>query len=155
MKLVRVLVITVGAVVLIAGSVAASWVAFQHKDTLFSWFGGAAPAKEELSKKPLFKPLDKLVISLQSEDSSHYLLLEMALVTHDPAQLPMLDELKPVIRNAMVQYFSHRSLEQVRKDLQQLEVLQADLLAKLSGTISNYGYKPALDEVLITKVVVQ
>ncbi|MGL4204948.1 MAG: flagellar basal body-associated FliL family protein [Aeromonadaceae bacterium] len=154
MKLVRVVVVALGALVLVAGSVAASWMAFQHKESLLSLFGSAPPQKE-LSQKPLFKPLEKMVISLQSEESSHYLLLEMALVTHDPEQLAQLDELKPVIRNALVQYFSHRNLQQVRKDLQQLEVLQADLLAKLSGTISNYGYKPALDDVLITKVVVQ
>ena len=109
----------------------------------------------ELSKKPLFKPLEKFVISLESDTSSNYLMLELALVTHDPSQMEIYDNLKPVIRNAMVQFFSHRNVDQVRKDLQQIEQLQQALRNKLTATISNYGYQPALDEVLVTKVVLQ
>ena len=44
---------------------------------------------------------------------------------------------------------------QVRKDLQEIDALQQALRTRLSATISNYGYKAALDEVLVTKVVLQ
>jgi hypothetical protein len=41
----------------------------------------------------------------------------------------------------MVQFFSKRNLEQVRKDLQEIDALQAGVRTRLSATISNYGYK--------------
>jgi flagellar FliL protein len=80
---------------------------------------------------------------------------DSSLVTHDPEQLEVTDSLMPVIRNAMVQFFSKRNLEQVRKDLQEIDALQEALRTRLSATISNYGYKAALDDVLVTKVVLQ
>ncbi|ENY71393.1 flagellar basal body-associated FliL family protein [Aeromonas diversa] len=116
---------------------------------------GLAEAQPELSATPLFKPLDKFVISLEGGDETHYMVLEVALVTHNPDVLLQLDEQKPLLRNAMVQYFSHRSHDEVRKELQQIKVLQESLLKKLELTLASYGYKTYLDELLITKVVVQ
>ena len=108
-----------------------------------------------LSKTPLFKPMERFVISLEGDREPHYLVLELALVTHNPQQLETLNELTPLIRNAMVQYFSHRSHEAVKQELQNISALQTSLLGKLVGTLEGYGYKPYLDEVLVTKVLVQ
>jgi flagellar FliL protein len=55
----------------------------------------------------------------------------------------------------MVQYFSHRTHDDVKKELQNITALQGSLLGKLVTTLQGYGYKPYLDEVLITKVLVQ
>lgn len=105
--------------------------------------------------KPLFKPLDKFVISLEGSKEPHYLVLELALVTHDQEQLELFGELNPAIRNAMVQLFSGYSREQVQRQVQQLDQLQAQVAVKLRKTISGYGLKPELDGVLITKVIIQ
>ncbi len=154
MRIGRRLLILLAVVLTMALTAAGTWMAMGHQTEIKAWLG-LGPKPVELSQKPLFKPLDKFVISLESETDSHYLMLELALVTHDPAQLEVIDTLKPVIRNAMVQFFSHRNVDQVRKDLQQIEQLQQALRNKLTATISNYGYQPALDEVLVTKVVLQ
>lgn len=55
----------------------------------------------------------------------------------------------------MVQYFSHRSHDAVKLELQNISALQTSLLGKLVATLQGYGYKPYLDEVLVTKVLVQ
>ncbi|MGY3904015.1 lateral flagellar basal body-associated protein LafF [Aeromonas lusitana] len=128
--------------------------AYLKRDTIAVWLG-LAEAKPELSKTPLFKPMERFVISLEGEMEPHYLVLELALVTHNPKQLETLNELTPLIRNAMVQYFSHRSHDAVKKELQNISALQTSLLSKLVTTLQGYGYQPYLDEVLITKVLVQ
>ncbi|MGL5813066.1 MAG: lateral flagellar basal body-associated protein LafF [Aeromonas sp.] len=134
--------------------VALAYGAYLKRDTLAVWLG-LAEAQPELSKTPLFKPMERFVISLEGDSEPHYLVLELALVTHNPAQLETLNELTPLIRNAMVQYFSHRSHDAVKKELQNISALQSSLLSKLVTTLQGYGYKPYLDEVLVTKVLVQ
>lgn len=128
--------------------------AYLKRDTIAVWLGLEEP-KPELSATPLFKPMERFVISLDGGVESHYLVLELALVTHNKAHLNTLNELTPLIRNAMVQYFSHRTHDDVKKELQNITSLQGSLLAKLVTTLQGYGYKTYLDEVLITKVLVQ
>lgn len=134
--------------------VALAYGAYLKRDSIAVWLG-LAEAKPELSKTPLFKPMERFVISLEGDSEPHYLVLELALVTHNPAQLETLNELTPLIRNAMVQYFSHRSHDAVKKELQNISALQSSLLSKLVTTLQGYGYQPYLDEVLVTKVLVQ
>ena len=128
--------------------------AYLKRETITVWLG-LAEAKPELSKTPLFKPMERFVISLEGGSEPHYLVLELALVTHNPQQLETLNELTPLIRNAMVQYFSHRSHDAVKTELQNISALQTSLFGKLVTTLQGYGYQPYLDEVLITKVLVQ
>ncbi|CAJ1769498.1 hypothetical protein LHJMPILO_00444 [Aeromonas veronii] len=148
MKWLMVVVIALCLLVLLA------YGAWLKRDVIEVWLGLAEP-KPELSSTPLFKPMERFVISLEGGEQSHYLVLELALVTYNPAQVAKLDELTPLIRNAMVQYFSHRSHDDVKVELQNISKLQVSLRDKLVTTVQGYGYKPYLDEVLITKVLVQ
>ncbi|MDO2948370.1 flagellar basal body-associated FliL family protein [Aeromonas simiae] len=147
----RILMVIVGVLV-VAGLTLGG--VYMMRDKISVMLGLSVPLVE-LSKTPLFKPLDKFVISLDSEDTTYYLVMESVLVTHRPDQLEQLDEYEPLMRNALVQYFSNRSNEAVRKELQDVGALQKALLAKLVTTLQGYGYDPVLDELLITKVVVQ
>lgn len=151
----RRVLVWIAAIIMILGILAiAGYVAYLKRDKIEEMLGLREP-KPELSATPLFKPLDKFVISLEGGDETHYLVLEIALVTHNPDQVAEIDELKPLIRNALVQYFSHRDHEVVRTELQNVSKLQEALLAKLINTLQGYGYKTYLDELLITKIVVQ
>lgn len=122
---------------------------------LYSQWFDKQPVKPAISNKPIFKAMDKFVVTLESDDGLHYLMLELSLVTHDPSQLGIYDSLTPVMRNAVIQLFSKRSRDQVSSDLHQLDKLQGQIADKLRATIQNYGEPAALDDVLITKVVVQ
>ncbi|KUE80674.1 flagellar basal body-associated protein FliL [Aeromonas schubertii] len=150
----RILIWVAVVIMVISLTLVLGYVGYLKRDKIEVMLGLAEP-KPELSATPLFKPLDKFVISLEGGADTHYMVLEVALVTHNPAVLNQLDEQKPLLRNAMVQYFSHRSHDEVRKELQQIKVLQESLLKKLELTLESYGYKTYLDELLITKVVVQ
>lgn len=152
-----ILISVIGGLLLVLLSVGLTFLIISHPE----WYGGVAtvhneqPATPEVSKKPLFKPLEKFVISIDGDNSRHYLMLEMTLVTHSAAQLESYDELMPVIRNSLVQYFSQRNEAQLTEELHHVEHLQTELQERLISTLQNYGFKAALDEVLITKYVVQ
>ncbi|MCF3095883.1 LafF [Aeromonas australiensis] len=150
-RLMKWLMVIVLAIILL---VALAYGVFLKRDVIAVWVGLEEP-KPELSSQPLFKQMDRFVISLEGEGQSHYLVLELALVTHNPEQIDRLSEQAPLVRNAMVQYFSHRTNEDVQKELKDITALQTSLLGKLVTTLQSYGYKPYLDEVLITKVLVQ
>ena len=68
--------------------------AYLKRDTVAVWLG-LAEAKPELSKTPLFKPMERFVISLEGDSEPHYLVLELALVTNKPTPFvaPILDAL--------------------------------------------------------------
>lgn len=119
-----------------------------------NWVYGKSPPKP-LSDKPLFKNLERFVISLEGQNNRHYLVLEMSLVTHDPEQLQAFDDVNPLLRNACVELFSKQSYEEMVTALQQVEPLQQQVLEKFRKTLEAYGYKQALDKVLFTKVVLQ
>lgn len=118
-------------------------------------FAPAPPPAVKMSEKAIFHPLGKFVISIPGDDVQHYMMMELALVSHDPRVPKESDELEPVIRNALMQYFSNRQYDQVRKDIQNIEPLQQALKGKILETVKRYGYQLSLDEVLLTKVVVQ
>ena len=151
----RLLISVILGGLLLVGATAFGTLMFVQHSSLYSLWFNTQPDKPTLSAKPLFKPMDKFVITLEGEDGLHYLMLEVSLVTHDPRQLDVFTELTPVLRNAVVHLFSRRSNQQVNADLRDLDKLQLQLTEKLRATIQNYGQEPALDDVLITKVVVQ
>lgn len=122
---------------------------------LLARWGLAQPATKKLSDKPLFKPLDKFVISVDSPGGRHYLVLELALVTRDFDQYAQFDELNPALRNAAVELFSQRSYDETRAALQNVNQLQDELLQKFRDTLIAFSYQPVLDKVLITKIVLQ
>lgn len=109
----------------------------------------------EISKKPLFKPLEKFVISIDGENTRHYLMIDLTLVTHSQEQINSYDDYMPVIRNSLVQFFSQLNETQVSEQLHNVDKLEVDMQARLTTALQNYGFKPAIDEVLITKYVVQ
>ncbi|EKE73990.1 flagellar basal body-associated FliL family protein [Gallaecimonas xiamenensis] len=108
-----------------------------------------------MSTQPLFHPLDKFVVSLGGDDVQHYMMLELALVSKDPRMPRQSTELSPVIRNALLKYFSTRKYEQVRTEIRDMASLQAALKKQLMETVDSYGYELSVDEVLLTKVVIQ
>ncbi|MGL5948977.1 MAG: flagellar basal body-associated FliL family protein [Aeromonas sp.] len=128
--------------------------AYLKRDELSIWTGQAKPPVE-LSPTPLFKPLEKFIISMDGSGKSSYLVLELALVTHNPAQLDTFESISPLLRNVVVQYFSHRTRDDIRNEFRDIGALQESLLGKLVTTMQGYGYDTFLDEVLVTKVLMQ
>lgn len=119
------------------------------------WFEPPPPPPVVMSDKPLFKPLEKIVVGVGAGRSQRYMMLEMSLVSHDPRIEEQSGELKPVIYNAVLKYFSQHSYEKAREEIRDIESLQTSLLAKVVETAQGYGYPLPIEKLLLTKVVIQ
>ena|GEM_PF-2082741 len=154
----RRLALLLGILLLVIGVTVIATLRLSNDDGAKEWLSNllsSKPPETKLSDKPLFKNLERFVISLEGQSARHYLVLEMSLVTHDPDQLQTFEEVNPLLRNAAVELFGKRSYEDTVVALQQVEQLQQQVLDKFRKTLEAYGYKQALDKVLFTKVVLQ
>jgi flagellar FliL protein len=110
---------------------------------------------EEVSVKPLFYPMEKFVMSVNSDPNSRYLVLELTLVTHKAATVDAVKEAAPLLRNAMVEHFAKSSHLEVKLAMQQIEQVQTTLLSRFNQTLSDNKYDHQLDKVLITNIFIQ
>lgn len=102
---------------------------------------------------PKFHRVNKIVLSLPSE---RYLLMDFSLklTEYDAETDKQLEEFSPVIRNATLSVMGRKPLEQL-VDSSFLSLHQADLKATLEQQLADNGFALAIDQVLITKLVVQ
>lgn len=107
-----------------------------------------------LVKKPVFLPLKKFVVSVSGDDRLHYLMIELSLMSYSQDQLDIVGEYMPVVRNAVItllseQHYNELALPGVMKPLQ--EALREAIQSVMNDMASNKG----IDQVLITKMVIQ
>ena len=110
---------------------------------------------EVLSVQPLFHPMEKFVMSVNSDPNSRYLVLELTLVTHKPDTVAALKEATPLLRNAMVEHFAKSSHLEVKLAMQQIEEVQKLLLGRFNQTLADNKFEDQLDNVLITNIFIQ
>lgn len=146
----KVIVLTVLAtlIILVAGAV------ISKKDTTDLLSPFMTPA-EPLKQKPLYLPLNKFVISVESDTVIYYLMVEMTLATASDDKLIAINHYLPVIRNSIVSNLSQRDFKSMRSYLKDLNLLQSELLASLKEVLTKHDIGDAVDEVLITKLVIQ
>lgn len=107
-----------------------------------------------LVKKPVFLELKKFVVSVPGDDRLHYLMMEMSVMSYNQDELDKLQDYLPVIRNAVITLLS----KQHYNDLTQLgvmEPLQIALRDKLRRVMNDMASSNGIDQVLITKMVIQ
>lgn len=136
----------VGAILLIvAGAGAGLW--YQK--------GQVGADSKIVSSKPLFQPMDRFVISIATEQNSRYLVLELALVTHDERVLPQIHEATPLLRNSLVDYFSTFNHVQVKEAFTDIPAVQKALLERFNLALRNNKFSYQIEQILITNVFIQ
>ena len=143
-------------VALVAGMGIGTFVLADYKarfldEGIAAWF---AP-KAAVAVEPQFKPLDQFVIGLPSQERNHYMVLELALMSRYPEQLLLWDTVLPALRNTTLSYFSSFDHQQVQEQLQDLSHFEQELQIALNERLTSYEYDPAVEAVLITKLVIQ
>ncbi|AJR07811.1 flagellar basal body protein FliL [Photobacterium gaetbulicola] len=101
-----------------------------------------------------FMNLDKFVITIDGEERTHYLMLELALKTNSSKAHDQLIEYKPLARNVLLKMFSQSTFEELRQ-MDDIDRLQKQVLGKLRQAMAINGYAYQIEEVLFTKVVLQ
>lgn len=107
------------------------------------------------STRPFYIPLDKMVVSVESERTIYYVMMEVTLETKLEASIEGINYYMPVIQNSFVQNLSQRSYDTIRKNLKNIEQLQIEMLSGLDEELMRYEMNGIIDGVLITKLVVQ
>jgi flagellar FliL protein len=107
------------------------------------------------STRPFYIPLNKMVVSVESERTIYYVMMEVTLETKLEASIEDINYYMPVIRNSFVQNLSQRSYDMIRKNLKNIEQLQVEMLLGLDEELTQYKMNGIIDDVLITKLVVQ
>ncbi|MEE2024046.1 MULTISPECIES: flagellar basal body-associated FliL family protein [Alkalimonas] len=139
----KTLILIVAAVCLIAVGVGGSY-----------WYSQQNPQVAEPTR-PLFFPLERFVISVDSQHHSRYLVLELTLVSHDPVVLAMLQDAVPLLRNALVQHFSNSQHLDVKNDFKDIPQVQAQLLHEFNQALRLHKFSHQIEQVLVTNVFIQ
>lgn len=101
-----------------------------------------------------FMSLDKFVISLNGEERTHYLLLELDLKTSTLTAHEELIRFRPVVNNVLLKMFSQYSYEEMRS-INDIEYMQKQVHMNLAKTLMENGFMYNIDDVLFTKLVLQ
>ncbi|MGF1682693.1 flagellar basal body-associated FliL family protein [Photobacterium minamisatsumaniensis] len=146
----KLILAALAASVLIATSSIATYSFIANdKSSEFSIF-----TSKEVENRAHFMNLDKFVITIDGEERTHYLMLELALKTNSTKAHDQLIEFKPLARNVLLKMFSQSTFEELRQ-MNEIERLQSDVLAQLRKVLMLNGYAYQIEEVLFTKLVLQ
>ncbi|MBC7005632.1 flagellar basal body-associated FliL family protein [Photobacterium sp. BZF1] len=111
-------------------------------------------ARADKTNRAHFMNLDKFVISVDGEERTHYLMLELALKTNSLQAHDELIEFKPLARNVLLKMFSQSTYEDLRK-MNEIDSLQQQVMGQLRQVLAINGYNHQIEEVLFTKLVLQ
>ncbi|MGF1757511.1 flagellar basal body-associated FliL family protein [Photobacterium sagamiensis] len=146
--------IIAAAVLLIALAGAGGWWYFQQQAKITGVEHVANVPVAAMVKKPVFLALDKFVVSVPGDDRLHYLMMEMSVMSYSQEELDKLQDFLPVIRNAVITLLS----EQHYNDFSQpgmMKPLQVALRDKLRSVMNDMASSNGINQVLITKMVIQ
>ncbi len=110
---------------------------------------------EKSETKPFYVPMEKLVISVDSDKTIYYMMTELSLETGSEQSMEQINYYMPVIRNVFVKSLSQRDFKSMRHYLKDINKLQNELYEELSGVLEKYEIAGIVDKVLITKLVIQ
>ncbi|WP_299019617.1 flagellar basal body-associated protein FliL [uncultured Photobacterium sp.] len=146
--------IIAAVVLVVALAGAGGWWYFQQQAKQVEAVVPEALPPTALVKKPVFMPLTKFVVSIPGDDRVHYLMLELSIMSYSQDQLDLVQEYLPVVRNAIITLLS----EQHYNDLAQpgvMKPLQVALREKIQTVMNDMASSNGIDQVLITKMVIQ
>lgn len=109
---------------------------------------------ETRSEQPSFHSLDKLVLSVKGQRQTHFVMLELALETHQPERIKNIDNYMPVVRNSLLKLFSNKTYEQLQNQ-PTIDSLQEEVKETLLTAFADTHLARDIDDVLLTKYVVQ
>jgi len=114
------------------------------------------PTKQVVrSLQPLFVPLDRFIISLETKTGSRYLVIEASLVTHDESAIEYLEQARPLLNNVLVTYFAGRNRDETRAIVAKIAELQTLLAEMFNNKLTENEIAQTVEQVLITNIFIQ
>ncbi|NLS13720.1 flagellar basal body-associated FliL family protein [Vibrio sp. SM6] len=122
-----------------------------------SWFDVSAlfgSKSNEQHTGPHFHPLEKVVLSIKGDKQTHFVMLELAVETRSPERIESLDNYMPKVQNALLRLFADKHYRQLQQQ-GAVEELQQEVKNTLLGVFERTTFANDIDDVLLTKYVVQ
>ncbi|MGC9421851.1 MULTISPECIES: flagellar basal body-associated FliL family protein [Vibrio] len=114
-----------------------------------------AGGKEQEAKERTFHSLDRVVLTVKGKkQQTHFVMLELAIETRRPEQIKEIDNYMPIIQNSLLKLFSHKTFDELQQ-AGTIETLQKEVKETLLKAFSGTPIISAIDDVLLTKYVVQ
>lgn len=108
-----------------------------------------------LNDEPTFLPLEKFVVGLSERTARSFMVLEVALVSHDPRLEEQAKDLDPVLRNAVLVYFAGKGPSLAREEIANPVKLQSELRNAFLSAAKDYDKELSVEEVILTNVIIQ
>lgn len=103
---------------------------------------------------PSFHPLDKIVLSVKGNRQTHFVMLELAIENRHPERIKAIDDYMPVVQNALLKLFASKHYDELQQQ-GGIDALQDEVKATLMQAFAKTDIVRDIDDVLITKYVVQ
>ncbi|PJC86425.1 flagellar protein [Vibrio sp. HA2012] len=109
---------------------------------------------EKPEEKPTFHSLEKLVLGVKGKRQTHFIMLEIAVETRQPKHIEDIDSYMPVVRNALLKMFSNKTYEELQEQ-KEIDSLQNEVKSTLLTAFANTHFVRDIDDVILTKYVIQ
>lgn len=119
-----------------------------------------AAAAETIVEEPLPEEIlyhnvqPEFVVNFQGKTRMKFLMIEMAVATHDEKVLKILDDHDPELRNTLLLLLSQQDSE-VLKTVEGKQALQASAIESIDEVVGKYYRSDRILDVLITRLVMQ
>lgn len=108
-----------------------------------------------MDDEPTFLPLKKFVVGLSDQNGRSFMVVELSLVSHHPDLEEQVEKIDSILRNAFLKHFAGKGIDLARQEVANPSRLQAELRQKFVNAAESYGHELALEEVLLTNVLIQ
>ena len=96
----------------------------------------------------------EFVVNFQGKSRVKFLMIEMAVATHDEEVVPVLEEHDPEVRNALLDLLSEQNAE-VLKTAEGKQALRDDAIVRIDEIVGRYYRTERVHDVFITRLVMQ
>lgn len=145
--------IALGAVVLVAGSVAATLL-LRPAETAESAAGNEEAAAEQPRGEPRYLAVEIPPVNLGPGDPKRFLQLEFQLMSRDGAVMKAVERHMPAIRNELILLLSDQTSEKLVTRAGK-QALRTALKDRVQAILADNGVQGAVEEVYLTRLVMQ
>ncbi|KZX55684.1 flagellar protein [Vibrio sp. HI00D65] len=103
---------------------------------------------------PSFHPLEKVVLTIKGKKQTHFVMLELAIETRRLERIKNIDDYMPMVQNALLKLFSNKTFDELQQP-GTIDTLQAEIKSTLLSAFDKTDIVRNIDDVILTKYVVQ
>lgn len=143
-----------GLALIVGGSVGASLYftgAFNDEPVA----AAALPEAEPIPENTYYYNVQpEFVVNFQGKSRVKFLMIEMAVATHDEEVVPILQEHDPEVRNTLLDLLSEQDAE-VLKTAEGKQALRDEAIVRIDEIVGRYHRSERVHDVFITRLVMQ